>query len=111
MLVQRTLASLHERLAPIEDIFFTWLMRVIAAATLVGTAWIDDAPPLEIAALIVAVYVAVRTVAELGLLITAAPFNSRVLNATVAVSALVLLGFSFVVIAIFTQRLAISVTG
>ena len=108
---RRTLASLLEPLAPIENLFFTWLMRVFAAATLVGTAWIDDAPPLEIAALFVAVYVAVRAVADFGILLAAAPFKSRVLNATVAVGALALLGLSFVVIAIFTQRLAISVTG
>ena len=43
--MQQALDALHDRLAPAEEIFFTWLMRVFAAATLVGSAWIDDAPP------------------------------------------------------------------
>ena len=52
--MQRARSSLQERLAPAEEIFFTWLVRVMVAAVLVGSAWIDDAPPLEIAAAIVA---------------------------------------------------------
>jgi len=108
--MQGTIHSLHERLAPVEDIFFTWLMRVIATAALVGTAWIDDAPPLELAALILAVYVAFRVVTQFGNLVAAAPFRNRALNVIVAASALILLGFSFVVIAIFTQQVAVSVT-
>ena len=58
--MQEALRSLQDRLAPAEEIFFTWLMRVFAAATLVGCAWIDDAPPLGLGALIIAIYVAVR---------------------------------------------------
>ena len=44
--MQEALRSLQDRLAPAEEIFFTWLMRGFAAAILVGSAWIDDAPPL-----------------------------------------------------------------
>lgn len=106
--MQEALSSLHERLAPAEEIFFAWLMRVFAAATLAGSAWIDDAPPLEIAALIIAIYVAVRVVAQFGNLAAAAPFESRALKTIFAISALVLLGFSFLIVTIFVQRLALS---
>ena len=44
---------LQDRLTAAEEIFFTWLIRVMAAAVLVGSAWIDDAPPLEFAAMII----------------------------------------------------------
>ena len=96
-------------MAPAEEIFFTWLLRVFAAAALVGSAWIDDAPPLEIGALIIAIYVAVRVVTQFGSLAAAAPFENRALKTTFAVGALVLLGLSFLVVAIFIDRLALSV--
>ena len=86
-----------------------WLMRVFAAGTLVGSAWIDDAPPLMIGALIIAIYVAVRVATQFGNLAAAAPFENRALKTIFAVGALVLLGFSFLVVAIFIERLALSV--
>ena len=107
--MQEALSSLQDRLAPAEEIFFTWLMRVFAAATLVGVAWIDDAPPLEIGALIIAIYVAVRVATQFGNLAAAAPFENRALKTIFAVGAVVLLGFSFLVVAIFIERLALSV--
>ncbi len=107
--MQQALSSLQDRLAPAEEIFFTWLMRVFAAATLVGSAWIDDAPPLMIGALIVAIYVAVRVATQFGNLAAAAPFENRALKTIFAVGALVLLGCSFVVVFIFIERLALSV--
>ncbi len=107
--MQEALSSLQDRLAPAEEIFFTWLMRVFAAATLVGSAWIDDAPPLEIGALIIAIYVAVRVATQFGNLAAAAPFENRALKTIFAVGAVVLLGFSFLVVAIFIERLALSV--
>ena len=107
--MQEALSSLQDRLAPAEEIFFTWLMRVFAAATLVGSAWIDDAPPLMIGALIIAIYVAVRVATQFGNLAAAAPFENRALKTIFAVSALVLLGFSFLIVAIFIERLALSV--
>ena len=63
-LMQEVLASFEARLAPAENIFFTWLPRVLAAAVLVGSAWIDDAPPLGIVAALVGVYVAVRIASQ-----------------------------------------------
>ena len=63
---------MNESIVTFEKIFFTWLVRVMAAAVLVGSAWIDDAPPL-------------------------------------AIGALVLLGLSFLVVAIFVERLAMLV--
>ena len=109
--MQRARSSLQERLAPTEEIFFTWLVRVMVAAVLVGSAWIDDAPPLEIAAAIVAFYVVVRVVTQFGNLVSVAPFENQVLKVIFAIGAVALLGLSFFVIAIFVERLARSVVG
>jgi hypothetical protein len=98
-------------LAPAEEIFFTWLIRVFAAATLFGSAWIDDAPPLELCTLIITIYVALRVVTEFGSLSAAAPFRNRALKTIFAVGAIVLLVSSFVVVAVFVDRLAVSVAG
>ena len=95
MTMQQALSSLQDRLAAAEKIFFTWLLRVMAAAVLVGSAWIDDAPPLVIGAMIVAFYVAVRVAMQFGRLVSAAPFENQALKAIFAIGALVLLGLSF----------------
>ncbi len=100
---------MNESIVTFEKIFFTWLMRVMAAAVLVGSAWIDDAPPLAIGAMIVAFYVAVRVASQFGNLVSAAPFKNQALKAIVAIGALVLLGLSFLVVAIFVERLAMLV--
>ena len=99
--------ALQDRLAPAEEIFFTWLTRVFVAATLVGSAWIDDAPPLEVAAMLTAIYVAVRVATQFGPLAAAAPFENRALRAIFAVGALMVLGLSFLVIVTLVQRLAL----
>ena len=109
--MQQALSSLQDRLAPAEEIFFTWLVRVMAAAVLVGSAWIDDAPPLEFGAMIVTVYVAVRVVTQFANLVSAAPFENQALKMIFAIGALVLLGLSFFVVVIFVERLARSVVG
>ncbi len=109
--MQEALSSLQDRLAPAEAIFFTWLMRVFAAATLVGCSWIDDAPPLNLGALIIAGYVAVRVATQFGNLVSAAPFENRALKTFFAVGAIALLGLSFLVVAVFIERLALSVVG
>ena len=109
--MQQALGSLHDRLAPAEEIFFTWLMRVFAAATLVGSAWIDDAPPLEIGAMIIAIYVAVRVATQFGNLAAAAPFENRPLRVIFAAGALVLLGLAFLVVVTLVTHLAFSAAG
>lgn len=109
--MQQALSSLHDRLAPAEEIFFTWLTRVFAAATLVGSAWIDDAPPLGLAAAVITIYVAVRVVTQFGRLAAAAPFANRPAQVTFAVGALALLALSFLVVVTFVDRLAVSVAG
>ena len=109
--MQPALSSLQDRLIPAEEIFFAWLMRVFVAATLVGSAWLDDAPPLELAAMIIALYVAVRVATQFGNFAAAAPFESRPLRMIFAVGALVLLGLAFLVIATLVERLAISIAG
>ena len=105
------LDALQDRLAPAEGIFFTWLTRVFIAATLVGSGWIDDAPPLEIAAVPVAICVAVRVVTQFGRPAAAAPFQHRALRAIFAVGALMVLGLSFLVIVTLVDRLALSAIG
>ena len=109
--MQQALSSLQDRLIPAEEIFFAWLMRVFVAATLVGSAWIDDAPPLEIGAMVIALYVALRVATQFGNLVTAAPFESQPLRMIFAVGALVLLGLAFLVIATLVERLALSIAG
>ena len=109
--MQQALGSLHDRLAPAEEIFFTWLMRVFAAGTLVGSAWIDDAPPLELAAAVITIYVAVRVVMQFGRLAAAAPFESRPLRVIFAAVALVLLGLSFLVVVTLVDHLTFSIAG
>lgn len=106
---QQALSTLQDRLAPAEEIFFTWLLRVFAAATLVGSAWIDDAPPLELGAMIIAIYVAVRVATQFPNLVAAVPFENKALRMVFALGALVLLGLSFLVVAIFVEHLALSV--
>ena len=110
-MMQHTLRSLHDRLVPAEEIFFAWLMRVFAAATLVGSAWIDDAPPLEIGAMVVALYVAIRVAMQYGPLAAAAPFDRRPLRVMFAAGALVLLGLAFLAVVTLVERLALSVAG
>ncbi|MCY4660761.1 MAG: hypothetical protein OXF93_13250 [Acidobacteria bacterium] len=109
--MQQALNALQDRLAPAEEIFFTWLMRVFAAATLVGSAWIDDAPPLELGSMIIAIYVAVRVATQFGTLAAAAPFESRPLRMLFAAGALLMLGTSFLVVAILVERLSLSIAG
>ena len=108
---QQALRCLQDRLTFAEDFFFAWLVRVMAAAVLVGAAWIDDAPPLEIGAMIVALYVGFRVVMQFGNFVSTAPFENQTLKVVFAIGALVLLGLSFVVVAIFVDRLAKSVVG
>lgn len=104
-------SSLQDRLAPAEEIFFGWPLRVFAAATLVGSAWIDDAPPLEIGATIIAAYVAVRVLTQFGSLAAAAPFERRPLRVLFAAFAIALLASAFAVVAVLVQRLSLSIAG
>ena len=109
--MQQALNSLQDRLASAEEIFFTWLTRVFAAATLVGSAWIDDAPPLELGAMVIAIYVAVRVATQFGSLAAAAPFERQPLRVIFAVGALVLLGLAFLVVVTLVAHLAFSAAG
>ena len=109
--MKEALDALQLRLAPAEEIFFTWLTRVFVAATLVGSAWIDDAPPLEIAATLVAIYVAVRVATQFDRLATASPFQNRVLRVIFAAGALMVLGLSFLVIVTLVETLALAAVG
>lgn len=109
--MRQSLCALQERLAPAEEIFFTWLTRVFAVAVLVGSAWIDDAPPLELGAWVLALYVAARVVSQLPALFSAAPFENRGLKAFFALACLMLFGLSFLVVAIAVEHAAVSVAG
>jgi len=109
--LQQALRQLHDLLTPAEEIFFTWLVRVMAAAVLVGSAWIDDAPPLDIAAIIIAFYVGVRVTTQVGRLVSVAPFKTEALKILFALVVLFLLGLSFLAVVTFVERLARSVVG
>lgn len=101
-----TIDAMENRLQPAETIFFRWLFRVMAAAVLVGSAWLDDAPPLELAAYLLGLYVAGRVVMQSPALYAAAPFENRFLKFLAVLTALVLLGLSFLTVAYFVLQLA-----
>jgi len=103
--------TFREQLIDIEQLFFSWLARVVISAALVGCAWIDDAPPLDIAAHLIAGYVALRVVFEFKAFMGALPFDIRVLKVGGAFFAQLLLGLSFLAVASFTERLAMLVVG
>lgn len=107
--MQQALASLNDRLAPVEEIFFTWLLRVVMAGTLAGCAWIDDAPPLDIAATLIAAYVALRVVSQFGALSSAAPFENRALSSAFALFAIATLGLSLMAVVTFIERVSLFV--
>jgi len=103
--------TFREQLIDIEQLFFSWLVRVVISAALVGCAWIDDAPPLDIAAHLIAGYVALRVVFEFKAFERALPFDLRVLKAGGAFFAQLLLGLSFLAVASFTERLGMLTVG
>ncbi len=101
--------ALGNQLIPLEDIFFRWLIRVMLAALLIGSAWIDDAPPLELAAWLIAGYVVVRVIMQFVPFADAAPFNNRVLKVFTSCVLLVLLGLSFLTVVTLVDHLALLV--
>ena len=103
------LLLLEQKLEPVEDLFFKWLLRVVVTATLVGSAWIDDAPPLDLAAMLLAIYLALRILMQSGKLFAAAPFDNRALKALVAVILLGVLSLSFITIEILVATLSAAV--
>ena len=102
-----TLNKLEDHLIPAEDIFFRWLTRVVIAAVLAGSAWIDDAPPLELAAFAITLYVVVRVIMQFGAFYSAVPFKSTFLKVLAAVVALLLLGLSFLTVVNFVYQLSV----
>lgn len=109
--MSETLNAFEKRLAPTQDLFFTWLLRVMLSGALAGSAWIDDAPPLELGALLIALFVAAGLLSQFGAFLAAAPFRNRVLRTLFALLALILLGLAFPTTAIFVNTLALSATG
>jgi len=107
----QALAALHDRLVPAEELFFTWLLRVFGAATLAGCAWVDDAPPLGLAALLISAYVGLRVFSEFPAFLSVAPFQNQAMRIAWAVLSLMLLTLSFASVAIFVDRLAQFVVG
>lgn len=105
------LSAFEKRLAPAQDLFFTWLLRVVLAAVLVGTAWIDDAPPLEGGAALVALLTALGLLSQFGVFIATAPFSNRALRVLFALFSLIALGLAFPTTAIFVSTLALAATG
>ena len=106
-----TLSALENQLTPVEEIFFRWLTRVVIAATLAGSAWIDDAPPLELAALAITLYVVIRVVMQFGAFASAVPFKNQILKVLSALVALGLLGLSFLTVVTFVYHVAFLAAG
>ncbi len=104
--MQNFLVTIEKQLIPVEELFFQWLLRTIAVAILVGSAWIDDAPPLELSALILTVYVLVRVLMQSSALFATAPFSNRILKFLFTVFSLSVLLLSFVTIVIFSEVLS-----
>jgi hypothetical protein len=106
-----SLQSVSLALRSIEDLFFTWLWRSSLAATLVGCAWIDDAPPLDIAALLIAFYVLLRLFLLFPVLADAAPLARRWQRNGLAVLLIVIIGFCFLSMVTFVEALAMAAVG
>ena len=107
--MQEFISSLQDRLEKPETLFFKWLIRLTIAGVLVGTAWIDDAPPLELAALIITLYIVFRVVMQLSDFYQTAPFENSILRGYFAIFCAALLALSFLTVAIFTESVAIHV--
>jgi len=107
--MEHTLKSQQDKLSAAEELFFTWLLRVIATAILVGSAWIDDAPPLSLAAIAIAGYVGIRLLMQFKSFISQAPVSGKFLQTLFAAGVLLLLVMSFVIVVIFVERIAVSV--
>ena len=104
--MKNIVSSFDERLQPAEELFFRWLVRVAVAALLAGTAWIDDAPPLEVAAFIITLYVAIRVAMQFTVFYSRVPINSPIVKALAALFALALFGLSFLTVVTFAFQLA-----
>tara|TARA_B100000959_G_scaffold196727_1_gene205710 strand:- start:821 stop:1084 length:264 start_codon:yes stop_codon:yes gene_type:complete len=87
------------------------LPRVFLTAILAGSAWIDDAPPLEIVAMLVVIYVAVRIASQFSALRLASPFQNRALSVIFALVILILLVGAFLIVVTFVNSIALSVVG
>ena len=98
-------------MAPAEEIFFTWLLRVSLAATLFGSSWIDDAPPLELGAWIVTIWVGLRVVAQFDKLAAAAPFDNGVMKAIFAVVTILTLALAFMTVVTLVESVSIATAG
>lgn len=107
--MEQTLTTIQEKLTKAEELFFTWLLRVIIAAILVGSAWIDDAPPLSMAAVAIAIYVAIRLLTQFKSFVRNAPFQKQTAKYLFGTATLSLLLMSFVIVTIFVDRIAESV--
>ena len=109
--MEQDLSHFQNKLVTTEDLFFTWLLRVIVAAILVGSAQIDDAPPLELAASIIALYILIRLLMNFKTFISTAPFSPQIFKVLFALGCLFLLSMSFATILIFTNRIVSMAAG
>jgi len=101
---------LPSQLRDFEALFFQWLTRVALAGVLAGCAWLDDAPPLDIAAVLISGYVLVRVTLEFAHFRETLPISNPLACAAAAMFAQLLLTLSFITIASFTERWATMLT-
>ena len=105
--MQASLKRIDDWLLPIEDLFFRWLSRVVVAALLAASAWMDDAPPLELAAYLIAIYVAIRLLMQLPVFFHLMPFESKILKSLGAILGVSILVLSFLTVFTFVDVLSV----
>lgn len=106
--MQESFAAFHNKLKPFEDICYTWLGRVFLAGILAGSAWIDDAPPLSLAAMAITLYTILRILMHFGEIAQAVPFTNSALKYFFALFAVAVLGLCFLTVFTFTEYVSLS---
>ena len=99
----------------LQSLFSTGLKRfvrrVYCPVLEAALRWRYLTASIGVGTMIITIYVAARVATQFGSLAAAAPFENRPLRVISAVGALLLLGSSFLVVAILVERLAFSIAG
>lgn len=104
--MKEALAAFDARMEPFEKVFFTWITRIIMAGVFIGTSWIDDAPPLELAAFVFTAYVGIRILSQISVMHSAIPLKNAVLSGFFTLVALLVVLMSFFTITTFSFALS-----
>lgn len=102
------ITTMQESLKATEEIFFLWLFRVSLVGALIGSAWIDDAPPLEIAVFLIGIYTAIRVILQVPRFADLSPFSNRALSYLFAGFLFILLALVFLVVVSLVDALVVA---